>query len=205
MLASNRDEADELLEEAVRTQSRVEVCDTVILPALQLARGRSRSRRIARLPKRLAVFEHIEQWADEFVHAAGRAARAAGQPDSRPLSARIVLCVAAEDQADQIAPSCWSPLLLEQGMKARIARSDLAEEARPDAVVISALPPDAGHGGPAQPARRCASVARRPDPRGPVERGRRARAGASAPRGRGGVRGVHELRRMHRVAGNSVR
>ncbi len=37
LLASNRDEADDLLEEVTRTQSRSEVCDTVIIPALQLA------------------------------------------------------------------------------------------------------------------------------------------------------------------------
>jgi hypothetical protein len=141
LLASNRDEADELLEEAVKTRSRQEVCDAVIVPALQLAES-DHDRDALPDAKRLMVFEHIEEWADDFI-AVKEVPRA---PPGNPTSAAFgssVLCVPAEDQADEISAKLLTSLLLEHGVKARTARNGFAEEPRPDAVVVSALPPDA--------------------------------------------------------------
>jgi predicted PurR-regulated permease PerM len=140
LLASNRDEADELLEEAMRTQSRAEVCDTVIVPALRLAQD-DHDREILSDAKRLAVFEHIERWSEEFAQSREVPRTPPGNPTS-PLFGHSVLCLAAEDQADEICSKLLVALLLEQGVKARYSRSDLNDEARPEAVVVSALPPE---------------------------------------------------------------
>jgi hypothetical protein len=154
LLASNRDEADELLEEAVRTKSRGEVCDTVIVPALQLAED---DHERGSLPdaKRQVVFEHIEQWADEFVSMQDVPRAPPGNPTSAAFGA-TVLCMAAEDQADSICAKLLAALLLEQGLRPRSSPQEgLAEEPRPDVVVISALPPDA-----VTAARRCCRAVR---------------------------------------------
>lgn len=141
LLASNRDEADELLEEAVRTQSRVEVCDSVVLPVLQLAQD-DHDRGTLPDAKRVAVFEHMERWADEFVQVSEVPPAPPGDLSSAVFGASV-LCIPAEDQADQIAAKLLVALLLDQGVKARMPRGEWTEEARPDAVVVSALPPDA--------------------------------------------------------------
>jgi hypothetical protein len=141
LLASNRDEADELLEDAVRTHSRGEVCDTVIVPALQLAED-DHDRGALPDAKRITVFEHIEQWADDFIAVEEVPRAPPGNPTSAAFGA-TVLCVPAEDQADEISAKLLTALLLESGMKARTVRNGWDEETRPDAVVISALPPDA--------------------------------------------------------------
>ncbi|HVY79893.1 MAG TPA: AI-2E family transporter [Steroidobacteraceae bacterium] len=153
LLASNRDEADDLLDDAMRTQSRVEVCDTVILPALRLAQD-DHDRGILQDAKRLVVFEHIERWAEDFAQAREVPRAPPGDPTS-PAFGASVLCVPAEDQADQIASRLLVALLLEQGVKARLISGELTDEARPDAIVLSALPPD-----PVTAARRCAKALR---------------------------------------------
>jgi predicted PurR-regulated permease PerM len=141
LLASNRDDADELLEEAARTQSRGEVCETIILPALQLAED-DHDRGILPDAKRMLIFEHIEQWADDFIAVEHVPLAPPGNPTS-PSFGTTVLCVPAEDRADQISSKLLTSLLLEHGIKARTALNGWEDEAKPDAVVISALPPDA--------------------------------------------------------------
>jgi hypothetical protein len=141
LLASNRDEADELLEESVRTHSRAEVCETVILPALQLAEVDHDLGTLADA-KRIMVFQHIEEWADDFIAVKDVPRVPPGNPTS-PAFGTTVLCVPAEDQADEISSKLLTSLLLEHGIKARTARNGGTDEAKPDAVVISALPPDA--------------------------------------------------------------
>jgi predicted PurR-regulated permease PerM len=141
LLASNRDEADELLEDALRTRSKSEVCDAVIVPALQLAED-DHDRGALPDAKRIMVFEHIEAWADDFIGVKDVPRAPPGNPTSAAFGANV-LCVPAEDQADEISSKLLTALLLESGMRANTARNDLADEARPDAIVISALPPDA--------------------------------------------------------------
>jgi predicted PurR-regulated permease PerM len=153
LLASNRDEADDLLDDALRTQSRVEVCDTVILPALRLAQD-DHDRGILQDAKRLVVFEHIERWAEDFAQASEVPRAPPGDPAS-PAFGASVLCPPAEDQADQIASRLLVALLLEQGVKARLLSGELTDETRPDAIVVSALPPE-----PVSAARRCAKALR---------------------------------------------
>jgi predicted PurR-regulated permease PerM len=141
LLASNRDDADALVHQAVRTQSHTEVCDTVILPALQLAED-DYDRGALPDAKRLVVFEHLEQWVDEYVDQREVPRAPPGNPTSALFGVPI-LCVPAEDQADQISSKLLALLLLERGAKARSAPTGWEGEAKPAAVVISALPPDA--------------------------------------------------------------
>ncbi len=136
------DEADELLEQAVRTKSRGEVCDGVIVPALQLAED-DHDRGSLPDPQRQLVFDHIELWADEFVSMQDVPSAPPGNPTSAAFGA-TVLCMPAEDQADSISAKLLAALLLEQGLRPRLLTEGLGRtEPRPDAVVISALPPDA--------------------------------------------------------------
>jgi predicted PurR-regulated permease PerM len=140
LLASNRDEADELLEDALRTQPRVEVCDSIIVPALRLAQD-DYDRGSLPDARRVAVFEHIERWTDELTQVRDVPRAPPGNPTSAAFGA-AVLCVAAEDEADQICAKLMATLLLEHGIKARVARGEWNEETRPEIAVVSALPPD---------------------------------------------------------------
>lgn len=142
LLASNRDEADDLLEAAVKTQSPVEVCDAVIIPTLQLAEGDS-ERGLLPEAKRSMVLDHIERWADEFDASREIPAAPPGNPTT-PTFGRNVLCIPAEDQADLITTKLLDRVLQDQGVRSRLVRNgSWAEQARPDAVIVSALPPDA--------------------------------------------------------------
>jgi len=153
LLASNHDDADDLLDDAARHASRVEVCDTVVLPALQLAEI-DHDRGALPDAKRVAVFEHVEEWADELIVAKEVPRVLPGNPTSGLFGA-AVLCVAAEDQADEISSKLLTAILLDQGARARVGRQACADELKPDAVVISALPPEA-----AAAARRCCKALR---------------------------------------------
>jgi hypothetical protein len=153
LLASNRDDADELLEEAAKTQSRAEVYDNVILPAMQLAEN-DHDRGTLLDEKRMNVFEHIERWTEDSTEVRPVPRAPPGNPTSAAFGA-VVLCIAAEDKADEISSKLLTSLLQEQGIKARTPRSGWADEPRPDAVVVSALPPDA-----VTAARRCSRALR---------------------------------------------
>jgi hypothetical protein len=141
LLASNQDEADALIQQSVRTQSHVEVCDTVIVPAVQLAED-DYERAVLPDAKRLLVFQHLEQWIDEYVDQRQVPKVPPGNPLS-PLFGRSILCVPAEDRADEITSKLLALLLIEQGGKARTAPNGWEEPTRPDVVVVAALPPDA--------------------------------------------------------------
>ncbi len=142
LLASNRDEADELLGESLRTMTRVQVCDQIVVPAMQLA---EEDHELGKLTdeKRANVFEHVNEWADEFGELPTE-----GEPTWRgpPPAAmgKCVLCVPALDQADAIVAKLLSSVLISMAIEARPAQiRDDEQEPPPDAVVISALPPDA--------------------------------------------------------------
>jgi predicted PurR-regulated permease PerM len=141
LLASNQDEADALIQQCVRTQSHVDVCDSVIVPAVQLAED-DYDRGTLPDAKRLLVFQHLEEWIDEYVDQREVPKVPPGNPMA-PIFGRSVLCVPAEDRADEISAKLLALLLLEQGAKARTAPNGWEEAAKPDIVVVSALPPDA--------------------------------------------------------------
>jgi predicted PurR-regulated permease PerM len=147
LLRSNRDEADALLEEALREHSLREVCDVAIVPALRRLET-DHARGAVKMPKRRLVLEQIELWVDEMLDAIqAEVARAqAGQSSRAPE----VLCVAAEDRADAIVGKLLAAVLLRRGKAVRVAALERLEEevasslgAGLEVAVVSALPPEA--------------------------------------------------------------
>jgi predicted PurR-regulated permease PerM len=144
LLTSNRDEADLLLEGALRQHSLREVCDMAIVPALRLLEA-DFARGALKPARRRAVLEQIQQWVDELLEALqsseGRGALSWQSPS--------VLCVPAEDQGDAIVARLLAAVLMNRGIGARVAARERLEEdviaAAPslEAVVVSALPPEA--------------------------------------------------------------
>jgi predicted PurR-regulated permease PerM len=144
LLTSNRDEADMLLEGALREHSLREVCDMAIVPALRqletdFARGALKPAR------RRAVLDQIEEWVDELLEGLQRASArgTSWQPPS-------VLCIPAADHGDEIVAKLLTSVLIHRGISARVVALERLEEeieasraAGLEAVVVSALPPDA--------------------------------------------------------------
>ncbi len=145
LLTSNRDQADALLEGAMREHSLREVCDIAIVPAMRqlendFARGALKPLR------RRAVLEQIQGWVDELLEGLqrtdGRGALSWQSPS--------VLCVPAEDQEDAIVAKLLAAVLINRGIGARVADRERLEEeiaagagAGLEAIVVSALPPEA--------------------------------------------------------------
>jgi hypothetical protein len=146
LLASNRDEADVLLEEALRSKSMLEVCDAVIVPAMQLVET-DHDRGALEGTERTTVLEHISQWVDERLDSL----EYRPLPLTAPLMmgrAPMVLCVPAADRADEIIAKLLESVLLEQGFHAVVRSAEsldkgVAAEAAPEAILVSALPPEA--------------------------------------------------------------
>jgi predicted PurR-regulated permease PerM len=146
LLSSNRDEADAVLQAALRLNSIVEVCDAIIVPAM-LRVEEDHDRGTLTDIKRQAILEHVSQWIDERLDsmAVSRAkllVAAVGPSDS------AVLCVPASDRADEIIAKLFETAILESGLTANvIGPRDAIELVKADgatrAVVISALPPEA--------------------------------------------------------------
>jgi predicted PurR-regulated permease PerM len=145
LLTSNRDEADTLLEEAMREHSLREVCDIAIVPALRLLEA-DFARGALKPVRRRAVLDQIQQWVEELfeglLHSDGRGALSWQPP--------AVLCIPAEDQADAIVATLLASILINRGISARVAPLERLEEELEtslpsglQAVVVSALPPEA--------------------------------------------------------------
>ena len=145
LLTSNRDEADMLLEAAMREHSLREVCDIAIVPALRLLEA-DFARGALKPARRRAVLEQIGQWVDELLEGLQRAS-GHGAMSWQPPS---VLCVPAEDQGDEIVAKLLAAVLIHRGIAARVIALERVEEeietgltAGLEAVVVSALPPEA--------------------------------------------------------------
>jgi predicted PurR-regulated permease PerM len=144
LLAGNAEEADEILETALRQQPLVAVCDGIVLRALQLSE-RDHHQGALREAKRRSVLDHLEHWCDEVIHSRG--ARLPGSLPPPAWDAACVLCLPTTDRADQIAAKLLALVLVEQGVPARaLSRAevrDLDVSCAATAVVISALALDA--------------------------------------------------------------
>jgi predicted PurR-regulated permease PerM len=144
LLTSNRDEADMLLEAAMRQHSLREVCDIAIVPALRLLEA-DFARGALKPVSRRAVLDQIQEWADELLEGLQRTS-ARGAMSWQPAT---VLCIPAEDQADAIVAKLLASVLIHVGIVARVAELDRVEEeigesaGKLEVVVVSALPPEA--------------------------------------------------------------
>ncbi len=143
LLSSNRDEADSVLEGALRESSFLEVCDAIIVPAM-LRAEEDHDRGTLTDAKRQSILEHINEWVDERLEILSPAGFQFGSPQTPPA----ILCVPASDRADEIIAKLFEAALVERKLSARIigprdalelAGGDLASRA----IVISALPPEA--------------------------------------------------------------
>ena len=146
LLSSNRDEADSVLEGALKENSFLEVCDAIIVPAM-LRAEEDHDRGTLTDAKRQSILEHINDWVDErleLLRPVGFQFADAQPPRTPPA----VLCVPASDRADEIIAKLFEAALVERKLSARIigpmdviplAGGDLASRA----IVISALPPEA--------------------------------------------------------------
>jgi predicted PurR-regulated permease PerM len=145
LLTSNRDEADALLEEAMRQHSLRDVCDIAIVPAMQLLEA-DFARGALKPARRRAVLDQIQDWVDELLESLQRSDGRGALSWQSPS----VLCVPAEDQGDAIVAKLLATVLINRGIGARVAAPDRVEEevaacmsAGLGAVVVSALPPEA--------------------------------------------------------------
>jgi predicted PurR-regulated permease PerM len=145
LLASNRDAAEALLDDALRSSgSMLEAADVVIVPAIRLMEG-DYDRRALGAAKRKSVLEHVNQWIEERLDSLDSLDRA-----EKGVAAPWILCVPAADRADEIVAKLLTSALLERGVGAAFVKPEaleqmpLAENGRTiDAIVVSALPPDA--------------------------------------------------------------
>ena len=144
LLTSNRDEADQLLEEAMRKHSLREVCDIAIVPALRLLKA-DFARGALKPARRRAVLDQIQEWVDELLEGLQRSSARSGGIAWQPAS---VLCLPADDHGDVIVAKLLASVLIHRGIAARVATLERLEEevegaAGLEAVVVSALPPEA--------------------------------------------------------------
>ena len=147
LLASNRDVAESLLDDTLRSSgSMLEAADEVIVPAIRLMEG-DYDRRALGAAKRKNVLEHVNQWIEERLDSLDSLDRA---EKGLGVTAPWILCVPAADRADEIVAKLLTSALLERGVGAAFVKPEaleqmpLGENGRTvDAIVVSALPPDA--------------------------------------------------------------
>jgi predicted PurR-regulated permease PerM len=145
LLSSNRDQADTVLQNALRQNSIREVCDAIIVPAVLRAKEDYEHGTLT-AERRQTILEHINDWVDERLElmtpVTSRFASA-----ERPEPAPMVVCIQASDRTDEIIAKLFQAALIERNLSARIIGPDevkfFAGERRTRALVISALPPEA--------------------------------------------------------------
>lgn len=146
LLSSNRDEADSVLEAALRESSIIDVCDAVIVPAI-LRAEEDHSRGTLSDAKRQLILEHVNEWVDERLEMMAPVTSPVANQEASDGNAAI-LCIPASDRADEIIAKLFEAALFERKVSAKIIgpRDSIqtAYDGRaPRAVVISALPPEA--------------------------------------------------------------
>jgi hypothetical protein len=146
LLSSNRDEADSVLEAALRESSITDVCDTIIVPAIVRAEE-DHARGTLSDEKRQLILEHVNEWVDERLELmAFVRTRLANEENSD--GRQTILCVPASDRADEVITKLLEAALVERKVSAKIVGPRDAIQITydgfaPRAVVISALPPEA--------------------------------------------------------------
>lgn len=148
LLSSNRDDADSVLQAALRDASFVEVCDKVIIPAM-LRAEEDHDRGTLTDARRQVILENINEWVDErlelMMPTGGRSGFAEAASQDAPAA---VICVPASDRADEIIAKLFEAALIERKISVRmIGPHDTISPAErhrvPAAIVVSALPPEA--------------------------------------------------------------
>lgn len=159
LLASDQEEAEEVVEEDLRVKPIEEVYETVLIPALAMAE-------LARDRERIDAdrANYIRQHMKELIIELGERPPAPPTPktdEEKAVNAKWkpvagagnvkVLCLPARDEADEIAGMMFAQVLSRAGFKAEAVSVtplasemlEMVEKRGADIVVISALPPAA--------------------------------------------------------------
>ncbi|MCI0418877.1 MAG: AI-2E family transporter, partial [Acidobacteria bacterium] len=115
LLALDKEEADELVSQQLEEKPLIEVCDTIFVPILRLA---STDRRRGALEgKRAAfLFSSLREQISALADRSNTASVVAGEVRSGSV---FVLCVPAQDEADELAALLFVKLLQRKGISAR--------------------------------------------------------------------------------------
>lgn len=155
LLATDHDEARQVLQKYLEGSTLLELYDSVLIPALSLAEQDRHQNRLEDATEKFicqSTRELIDEFsglpADDSASADGpvEPSMAAGQ--SSPGHAYKVICVPARDEADEIVGAMLAQLIERAGHEAQCvplgsAAEMLAQvkEEKPDFICISALPP----------------------------------------------------------------
>src|SRR3984893_7641807 len=144
LLSSNRDEADSVLQAALRQSSILEVCDAIIVPAM-LRAEEDHDRGTLTDVRRQTILEHVNEWVDERLELMTPSMSRFASAETPARAA--VLCVPASGRTDEIIAKLFQAAIIERNIRARIIGPDAAEivDGRHGsrAIVISAVPPEA--------------------------------------------------------------
>src|SRR5262249_11122126 len=124
LLRSGRDQADSLLEEVLRSSTMLEVCDSLLVPTVQLVES-DFDRGTLTPSRRKTVLQHVSDWAEERLDA--QKARAQRRGFAAPAVASVV-CVPADDRADAITAKLLAAALLDNGIDAWVATPEAVEQ-----------------------------------------------------------------------------
>lgn len=146
LLSSNRDKAYSVLQDALRENSMLKVCDEIIVPAM-LQAEEDHDRGTLSDAKRQMVLEHISQWVEEQLDSLDISRPGIGS-FADPREQGVIVCVPAADRADEIIAKLLEAALLERNQRVRIIETTdrgaiEVTVGAPQAIVISALPPEA--------------------------------------------------------------
>ena len=167
LLANDEEEAQELLEEALKDSSLLELCDRVVLPALRFieqdhergaiddARRRALIDQVAVTVDELPAEDAVAQRAKTDIEARRpEAGTDASGTETAPTASGVrmdVLLLPAADHADEVAALMLAKVLAPLGFDTEVLSAaalkgemvERVERRRPDAICISAAPPAA--------------------------------------------------------------
>jgi predicted PurR-regulated permease PerM/methylmalonyl-CoA mutase cobalamin-binding subunit len=149
LLSADPDGAGELLDEMREDKSPLEVCDTMLLPALRYVE-QDHERGAVDEAKRRAIIDEIGALGDD-VYEPDEPTAEADASRLAPGTKLVVLCLPAGDRADEVGAQLFAKALGTAGIEARTAAIaalksemlELGDRVRPDAICVSAVPPGA--------------------------------------------------------------
>lgn len=195
LLASDYEEASEVVRARMKDRTLVQTLDEAVLPAL-VSLGDDTGAGDLEEERRRRVLRAMRSLVEETAHAAKKP-EAGAAPVAPAGGARRILCVPARDEADAVAARMLEIALADAGHEARALSLDdlgsdvksIIDEHKPDAIFVSASPPFAS----SEASVRC-RLLRRKEPKAPIFVGLWASAedgGRAAERlGASGAQGV---------------
>ncbi len=140
MLASNPRDARSLIESQLKTRSRAEVYDTILVPALSMIEEARHSEEMT-ATRAEEVLQSVEELVEEMTSAAA---------PSAPQPAKRVMCIPARDYADEIACQLAQQVLVDTASVSTTPADssitniqELAARLQPDVMCVVGVPPRA--------------------------------------------------------------